>query len=530
MEQRQMETEFGSPDRKAAYRVERLLQFGLKRGLLEPLDIYAARNGLLDLLCIGEPYEGELSEPVADSAVELLEPLLDYAADSGLLEENNTTVRDLLDARLMGQLMPRASELVHRFWTTAKSAGIEAATDAFYKLCIDSNYIRMDRIGKNMYWLAPTEYGDIEITVNLSKPEKDPKEIAMLRNAPQSHYPKCLLCIENVGYAGRLNHPARQNLRVIPVELAGETWYFQYSPYVYYNEHSIIFDREHRPMKTSKETFERLLDFVDRFPHYFVGSNADLPIVGGSILNHDHFQGGRHKFPMEKAGVGESFSHPDYPGVKIGIVKWPMSVIRIAAHNRDQLLKLATAILNAWKSYSDPSQDIFAFTEQAGVKVPHNTITPIARNNASGEYELDLVLRNNQTSEEHPDGIFHPHKELHHIKKENIGLIEVMGLAVLPGRLKDELELASRLLTGEEKLDGKITRDPSHPLHKHAEWLEELVGRYGTAMPEEDARQALQTETGRKFADVLRDAGVYKRSEQGMERFRAFLRHLGVRT
>ncbi|CAG7653124.1 UDP-glucose--hexose-1-phosphate uridylyltransferase [Paenibacillus allorhizosphaerae] len=517
-----------SREREAAYGIKRLLQFGLRHKLLEPLDAYAARNSLLDLLRIGEPYEGETSEDAAESPDELLEPLLDYAAEISVLEDNNTTLRDLLDARMMGYLMPRPSEVVHRFWTAARRDGIRQATDEFYKLCIDSNYIRMDRIRKNMYWLAPTEFGDLEITVNLSKPEKDPREIALLKNAPQSHYPKCLLCIDNVGYAGRVNHPARQNLRVIPLELTGEPWYLQYSPYVYYNEHSIIFDREHRPMKTSKQTFERLLDFIEQFPHYFIGSNADLPIVGGSILNHDHFQGGRHTFPMEKAPVEASFSHPDYAGVKLGIVRWPLSVIRISSHHREQLLKLAGVILESWKQYSDPAHDLLAFTEEAGgAQTPHNTITPIARSNAAGEFELDLVLRNNRTSEEHPDGIFHPHRELHHIKKENIGLIEVMGLAVLPGRLKDELEQAAELLTGASALDERIRQQPEHPLQKHAAWLQALIERYGTAMSAEEAAEALRTEVGRKFADVLRDAGVYKCTERGRDGFRTFLRQLG---
>ncbi|TVY10808.1 UDP-glucose--hexose-1-phosphate uridylyltransferase [Paenibacillus cremeus] len=513
--------------RQAAYGVERLLQFGLHNKLLEPLDAYAARNGLLELLQLSEPFEGELDAAIPASPTELLEPLLDYAAEIGLLEENTTTLRDLLDAKIMGLLMPRQSEIVQRFWSTARTDRIERATEEFYKLCIDSNYIQMDRIRKNLYWLAPTEYGDFEVTVNLSKPEKDPKEIAKLKTAPQSHYPKCLLCIDNIGYAGRLNHPARQNLRVIPLMLTGEPWYFQYSPYVYYNEHSIIFDRKHRPMKTSQYTFERLLDFIEQFPHYFIGANADLPIVGGSILNHDHFQGGNHKFAMQKAPLEASFSHPEYAGVKLGIVKWPMSVLRISSHNRIQLLKLAGAILDSWKQYSDPSHDILAFTEQGGVKVPHNTITPIARNNANGEYEFDLVLRNNRTSAEHPDGIFHPHQELHHIKKENIGLIEVMGLAVLPGRLKAELEQAAELLTGAVPLNERITQQPEHPLHKHSAWLQQLIACYGTALSAEAAEQTLKEEVGRKFADVLRDAGVYKCTERGRDGFQAFVRQLG---
>ncbi|NOU92049.1 UDP-glucose--hexose-1-phosphate uridylyltransferase [Paenibacillus sp. LMG 31456] len=513
----------------AAQDIERLIKFGIRRKLLSPIDSYAARNALLELLLIDEPYTEEVEEPASESVVELLEPLLDYAAAAGILEDNNTTLRDLLDAKIMGCLMPRQSEVANRFWSTSSQQGVERATDDFYQLCIDSNYIRMDRIAKNQYWLAPTEYGDLEITVNLSKPEKDPKEIALLKTAPQSNYPKCLLCIDNVGYAGRINHPARQNLRVIPLQLDGDAWYLQYSPYVYYNEHSIIFDQQHRPMKTSHHTFYRLLDFIDQFPHYFIGSNADLPIVGGSILNHDHFQGGKHKFAMEKAPVDLSFTHPEYPNVRLGIVKWPMSVIRMSSHNKMLLLKLADTILSTWKGYSDQTNEIIAYTEQEGIRISHNTVTPIARNNASGEYELDLVLRNNRTNEEHPDGIFHPHKELHHVKKENIGLIEVMGLAVLPGRLKDELELLSQILTGNLPFDAKITDQPDHPLYKHKVWIDELISVHGSNLTAEVAERVLQTAVGHKFADVLRDAGVYKRNEQGMSGFIAFLNSLGFR-
>lgn len=521
-----------SPERQeaAARTVEELVQFGVRHKLLEPIDSYAACNGLLDILQLSEPYAGEVGMVNADSPVPLLESLLDYAAEAGLLQDNNTTLRDLLDAKLMGCLMPRQSEVAERFWRTAAQGSVEQATNDFYRLCIDSNYIRMDRIAKNQYWLAKTAYGDLEITINLSKPEKDPKEIALLKNAPPSNYPKCLLCIENVGYAGRLNHPARQNLRVIPLQLDGDPWFFQYSPYVYYNEHSIIFDKQHRPMKTSTATFYRLLDFIDQFPHYFIGSNADLPIVGGSILNHDHFQGGKHQFPMEKAPVERSFSHPDYPNVRVGIVKWPMSVIRISSHSKQLLLKLADTVLNTWKGYSDEGQDILAFTGEGESRVPHNTITPIARNNAAGEYELDLVLRNNRTSAEHPDGIFHPHQVLHHIKKENIGLIEVMGLAVLPGRLKDELEGIVPILTGAQPLDTSITAQPDHPLHKHSGWIQELILQHGTRLTEAEAAEALQAAVGGKFADVLHDAGVYKRTEHGAAGFDAFLQSFGFKT
>ncbi|MCU6797163.1 UDP-glucose--hexose-1-phosphate uridylyltransferase [Paenibacillus sp. WQ 127069] len=512
-----------------AYAVEQLLGFGVRQELLEPLDCYDARNSLLELLRLDEPYSGEVEPATTTKVVELLEPLLDYAAASGIIADNNTTLRDLLDARIMGFLMPRQSQVASAFWKTAKLSSATQATAAFYKQCIDSNYIRVDRIARNQYWLSPTEYGDLEITINLSKPEKDPKEIAMLKNVPQSDYPKCLLCIDNVGYPGRLNHPARQNLRVIPLKLDGDPWYFQYSPYVYYNEHSIIFDQEHRPMKMSMATFYRLFDFIDQFPHYFIGSNADLPIVGGSILNHDHFQGGRHRFAMEKALVEHSFTHPEYPNVRLGIVKWPMSVIRISGHNKLLLLKLADTILNEWKTYSDPNHDIIAFTEteQADNPIPHNTVTPIARNNERNEYELDLVLRNNRTSDEHPDGIFHPHKELHHVKKENIGLIEVMGLAVLPGRLQDELALLEHVLTGELAFDEQITEYPEHLLYKHCAWIRELLEAHGTAMQADAARQALKAAVGDKFAAVLRDAGVYKRDEAGLKGFKAFLATLG---
>jgi UDPglucose--hexose-1-phosphate uridylyltransferase len=511
----------------AAYTLERLLQFAKQNSLLEPLDVYAARNALMELLSIAEPYTGSLPKERLDSPVELLELLLDDAYEAGLLEQNTNTYRDLLDAKIMGALIPRPSEVVHQFWQTARMKGVQTAADAFYKLSIDSNYIRMDRIRKNAYWLAPTDYGDLEITINLSKPEKDPKEIALIKTLPQSSYPKCLLCVDNVGYAGRLDHPARQNLRVIPLELDGETWYFQYSPYVYYNEHSIIFHHQHIPMKTTASTFSRLLDFVEQFPHYFIGSNADLPIVGGSILNHEHFQGGHHRFPMEKAPVESVLFHPDFPNVKAAIVKWPMSVLRLSGSNRQSLEKLTGKLLEDWKGYSDAEAEVAAFTETDGQRIPHNTITPIARINAKGEYELDLVLRNNRTSEEHPDGIFHPHQPLHHIKKENIGLIEVMGLAVLPGRLQQELAEISGLLTGAADFGSEIRENPANPLQKHADWIEQLLGKHGASLSTEEADSVLQTEVAAKFLDVLLDAGVFKRTASGQAAFARFLTAAG---
>ncbi|NEW07538.1 UDP-glucose--hexose-1-phosphate uridylyltransferase [Paenibacillus sp. SYP-B3998] len=511
----------------AAFIIERLLQFAKQNGLIGQLDIYTSRNALLDLFNIAEPFQGDLPKEQLDSPVVLLELLLDEAYEAGMLPDNTTTYRDLLDAKIMGLLMQRPSEVVNHFWNTARTAKVEAATDYFYKQSIASNYIRMERIRKNAYWLTETAYGDLEITINLSRPEKDPKEIALLKTLPQSSYPKCLLCADNLGYAGRVDHPARQNLRIIPLELDGEKWYFQYSPYVYYNEHSIIFHEQHIPMKTTANTFYRLLDFIEQFPHYFIGSNADLPIVGGSILNHDHFQGGRHKFPMEKAASETFFTHSEFSDVKGAIVKWPMSVIRLSGHNKQVLYKLASKLLEDWKAYSDADADVFAFTDKDGQRIPHNTITPIARNNERGEYELDLVLRNNRTSVEHPDGIFHPHTNLHHIKKENIGLIEVMGLAVLPGRLQAELAEIAKLLTGEAALDSEIRNDANHPLYKHAEWIEALLAKFGSALEPTEADAALQSEVGGKFLDVLKDAGVFKRDEAGQAAFLRFLTAAG---
>jgi UDPglucose--hexose-1-phosphate uridylyltransferase len=510
--------------------IERLLQFALQRRLIEPLDSGAARNSLLDLFRFTEPFEGDVPEERLESAVELLEPLLDYGFEIGLIPDNTITFRDLLDARIMGILLPRPSEASASFERTARTEGLKAATDAFYNLSIDSNYIRMDRIRKNQYWLHETDFGKLEITINLSKPEKDPKEIALLKTMPQAHYPKCLLCIENVGYAGRADHPARQNLRVLPLELQSEQWYFQYSPYVYYNEHSIIFKGAHEPMVISHASFARLLDFVEQFPHYFIGSNADLPIVGGSILSHDHFQGGRHVFPMEAASTDSLFTDPQLPGVRFGIVKWPMSVVRINGSTKADVHAAACRLLDEWRGYSDAAADVFAFTEQAdGTLTPHNTITPIARLRDNGEYEIDLVLRNNRTSEEHPDGIFHPHQHLHHIKKENIGLIEVMGLAVLPGRLKDELEQIAAYLTPASAAHADEVQQASHPLNKHAEWLKSLTERFGTACSPEQAKSIVQSETGAKFLEVLKDAGVYKRTADGAAAFERFLTSIGLR-
>jgi UDPglucose--hexose-1-phosphate uridylyltransferase len=509
----------------AAKEVERLLNFALQQNMIEDLDVIPSRNALMDLLQLGQPYEGEVINESLTNAVDVLDNLLDYAHETGLLPENTVTYRDLLDAKIMGLLMPRQSEVVRSFKNTVKQQGIVKATDDFYSLSKASNYIRMDRIEKNLYWLASTEYGQLEITINLSKPEKDPKEIAAAKARPQSNYPKCLLCLENVGYAGHINHPARQNHRVLPLNLAGEQWCFQYSPYVYYNEHCILFHEKHVPMKISEKTFERLFYFVEQFPHYFIGSNADLPIVGGSILTHEHFQGGRHVFPMEEAPIINKYINTKYPSVKAGIVKWPMSVIRLSSDDKNALIELSINILEQWRGYSDEEAGILAFTKNGDEKTPHNTITPIVRKNSAGEFEIDLVLRNNRTSEEHPDGIFHPHKELHHIKKENIGLIEVMGLAVLPARLSVELKAIEGILRGETEsyIQQMCAEDE---LGKHSLWIKELLNKYGYSNKEEVASSILRQEVGNKFLQVLLHAGVYKTDLEGRNAFTRFMKNI----
>ena len=513
---------------RAQYAFVRLLGFASHDRLFEPEDLDYSRNLLLDQFGFTEPYAGEVEETLLEGPQEPLDVLIDYGFETGLIPENTDTYRDLLDAKIMGQLLARPSAIIGEFDRLKAEQGIDAATDRFYQLNIDSNYIRMDRISKNVYWQQPSPYGDLEITINLSKPEKNPKEIAMARLLPPPVYPKCLLCRENVGYAGRINHPARQNLRILPLTLNGEKWRFQYSPYVYYNEHCIVFHNDHVPMKLTKDTLKRLLGFVESFPHYFIGSNADLPIVGGSILTHDHFQGGRHTFPIQKAGKEITFVHDGYPGVEIAIVNWPMSVLRLNAADPGVLLECGNAVYEAWMGYSDESADIAAFSEQDGERVRHNTVTPIVRRSADGGYEMDLVLRNNRTNEQHPEGIFHPHRELHHIKKENIGLIEVMGLAVLPGRLKDELDAIAGILAGEQAPSDAELGDSGHPLALHAPWIGELKARYGTALSRADAEAAVKNEAGLKFSVVLEHAGVYKVNEEGRAAFSRFVGHFGA--
>ena len=466
-----------------------------------------ALNALLDVLKADALPELELNENAG--LAETLDVLCDYAYEKGLISENTVTYRDLFDTELMGRLTPRPAEVISHF-ETLYAESPKAATDWYYAFSQDTNYIRRERCAKDLRWKVDTAYGEMDISINLSKPEKDPKDIAAARNLPASNYPRCLLCAENEGYAGRVNHPARQNLRIIPITINEKPWFLQYSPYVYYNEHCICFNSAHTPMKIDRDTFAKLLDFVHQFPHYFVGSNADLPIVGGSILAHDHFQGGHYSFAMERAPIETKFTFPGFEDVSAGIVNWPMSVVRIAAKERGRLIVLADRILNAWRAYTDADAVIFAETEG----VPHNTVTPIARMR-DGKYELDLVLRNNLTTEEHPLGLYHPHAKLHHIKKENIGLIEVMGLAVLPARLKTELSaVADALVSGADLRANELTE-------KHADWAEGFRGKY--EITAENALEIVQKETGLVFAEVLEDAGVFKRDHAGKEAFLRFL-------
>ncbi len=486
--------------------IDSLVSYAMNTGLAEPCDHQVLLNRLLDLL--GKDDYEPSAEPQTEDLEEILAGILDYAVEKGLCEDDITS-RDIFDTRIMGALTPMPREVIRTFREKYARSPV-AATDWYYKFSCDTDYIRRYRIKKDMRWKYDSEYGEMDITINLSKPEKDPKAIAAAKNAPQTAYPKCQLCRENEGYAGRMNHPARSNHRIVPIEVCGADWCLQYSPYVYYNEHCIVFNAQHIPMKIDKAAFQKLLDFVRVFPHYFVGSNADLPIVGGSILSHEHFQGGHYRFAMESAGIAADINFKGFEDVHAGIVNWPMSVIRLNSPHPHRIAQLADKILTAWRGYSDESVGVVAFSDGE----PHNTITPIARRR-SDHYELDLVLRCNITTEEHPLGVFHPHADKHHIKKENIGLIEVMGLAVLPSRLKGELkDLAAALADGRD-----IAGDPV--LNKHAAWVEELKKQY--TFTEENAMEILLKETGKVFAEVLEDAGVYKNTEEGRRAFLKFV-------
>ena len=500
---------------KIEINIKKLVKYGLLTGLVKEEDAIYTTNRLLELFAIEDMECEEEVTMTVEELPEVLNEMMDYAVEQGIMKEDGLVYRDLFDTKIMSMLVGRPSEVIGEFWDLYKESP-EAATDFFYKFSQDTNYIRRYRIAKDVKWVTPTEYGDIDITINLSKPEKDPKAIAAAKLAKQSGYPKCLLCVENEGYAGRVNHPARQNHRIIPVTINDSRWGFQYSPYVYYNEHCIVFNSAHTPMKIERATFCKLFDFVKQFPHYFVGSNADLPIVGGSILSHDHFQGGHYEFAMAKAPVEKEFTVAGFEDVKAGIVKWPMSVIRLSCKDSDRIIELADKILGKWRGYTDEAAFVFAETDGE----PHNTITPIARKRGDN-FEMDLVLRNNITTEEHPLGVYHPHAELHHIKKENIGLIEVMGLAVLPSRLKTELaDLADAILAGSD-----LRADET--LEKHADWVDEFMPKYAD-VNKDNIMQILEDEVGLVFAKVLEHAGVYKRTEEGMEAFLRFVAELNV--
>lgn len=492
--------------------IAKLVQYGLDTGLLPEEERIYATNQILETLGL-EEYEqpdGALGEICLE---ETLKELLDYAFAQGLLAEDSVGYRDLFDTKLMNCLMPRPSQVIGEFRKRYGQSPREA-TDYYYKLSQDSDYIRRYRVCRDQKWVTKTKYGELDITINLSKPEKDPKAIAAAKKMRQSGYPKCLLCRENEGYAGRVNHPARQNHRIIPLTINDSPWGFQYSPYVYYNEHCIVFCGEHVPMKIDRTTFRKLFDFVKQFPHYFLGSNADLPIVGGSILTHDHYQGGNYEFAMAKAPMETMYTIPGFEDVEVGMVNWPMSVLRIRHRDENRLIDLGEHILKRWRGYTDAEAQVFAETDGE----PHNTVTPIAR--MRGDMcELDLVLRNNITTAEHPLGLYHPHAELHHIKKENIGLIEVMGLAVLPARLKEEMECLEGYL-----VSGKDVRQDER-IEKHADWADEIRQKYDS-ITEENVSQIVRDEIGLVFEQVLEHAGVYKRTGEGKEAFERFIASL----
>ena len=494
--------------------ISALAQYAVDRGLIEENERIYSINMLLDVLKLDEynPCDDEDKVISLSSDLEaILQFIDDYACDRGLIEENSVVYRDLFDTRVMNCFVRRPSEVI-RIFNEKYAVSPKEATDFYYEYSKNSDYIRTYRIAKDIKWVYESEYGDIDITINMSKPEKDPKAIAAARNAKQSSYPKCLLCVENEGYAGRINHPARENHRIIPIKILGKEWGFQYSPYVYYNEHCIVLNREHTPMTINREVFEKLFDFIRQFPHYVIATNADLPIVGGSILSHEHFQGGNYSFAMSRAVIEKEVVFKGFEDVEAGILKWPMSVIRIRSTSQERLVDLADKILGAWREYTDEEAFIFAKTNGE----PHNTITPAARF-ANGKYELDLALRNNITTEERPLGVYHPRNEYHHIKKENIGGIEVMGLAILPSRIKSEMELLARCI-----IKGKDIRSFDELL-KHADWAEEFIPKYEGKINEENVDEILKAEIGKVFVKVLEDAGVFKRDKKGREYFMKFI-------
>ncbi|MDV4151645.1 UDP-glucose--hexose-1-phosphate uridylyltransferase [Clostridium sp. AL.422] len=496
--------------------IKRLINYGIKHNLFTEDDVIFVRNSLLSILNLDEYENVELEEEDLNTPTLILDSILNFAFENGVLESNTPIYRDLLDTKIMAVLMPRPSEVIRTFNEKYKDSK-EEATSYFYNISTACDYVRTDRIAQNMVWKSKTEYGELDITINLSKPEKDPKAIAAAKNMPAAKYPKCLLCKENEGYRGRINHPARQNLRIIPLTLKDEKWYLQYSPYAYYNEHCIVFSENHVPMKITNSTFDRLLEFVEKFPHYFVGSNADLPIVGGSILTHDHYQGGNYEFAMNKAENYTEFQLKNYDNIQLSIVKWPLAVLRLKGNNRLEISELAYKIYNHWRKYNDYKVGIYSFTDDT----PHNTITPIARKE-NDNYILDLVLRNNKTSEEYPDGIFHPHSELHNIKKENIGLIEVLGLAVLPSRLKDELQIIKTSLTTMK--DDIYNYDN---MKIHYDWYETIKNN-NKNITIDNVDSIVKNEVANVFTKVLEHCGVFKWDAEGKEAINRYVENLKI--
>ena len=495
--------------------IEGLIKYGKSKAFFEDLDVRYVRNRILEILNYHDYKEPTEKVDRAESIEELLDGILKWSYDNGLIKENTSLYRDLLDSALMGAMLPRPSEVIREFKDRYNKSP-EEATNYLYNLSIDSNYIRKSRTDKNLKWVYESEYGSIEITINVSKPEKDVKEIEAERNTPKTGYPKCLLCPENEGYGGRLNHPARQNLRIIPLDLGGEQWFLQYSPYLYYNEHCILLNEDHKPMSIDRRTLVKMMDFLVKLPHYFVGSNADLPVVGGSILSHDHFQGGRHLFPMEEAEEIRTFKIPGFSQVRASILKWPLSVIRLKSEDKDSLIELGDKVITYWRSYRDESLGIIPYTKDE----PHSTITPIARFK-DGSYELDLVLRNNRRDESYPLGIFHPHEDVHNIKKENIGLIEVMGLAVLPARLLTETKLIEKYL-----LKYPLTQGEREIIGKHMDLCKEILSREDS-INQSNVENIVKEVIGEKFVLALKDAGVFKEDPEGQRGFLQFIESLG---
>ncbi|WP_317367682.1 UDP-glucose--hexose-1-phosphate uridylyltransferase [uncultured Tyzzerella sp.] len=490
--------------------IENLILYAIKNNLIQEEDVIFTKNKIYEILKIEDLKD---AEPTGNVDLEnILKDILDYALENGLINDS-VTERDLFDTKIMGTLIDRPSNIRKTFFEKYEKSPKEA-TDYYYKLSQDSDYIRRYRIEKDVKWQVETEYGILDISINLSKPEKDTKDILLAKNTKSTDYPKCPLCKENEGYMGRLNHPARQNHRIMPVKITGSNWFFQYSPYVYYNEHCIVFSGEHIPMKIERDTFAKLLDFIKIFPHYFVGSNADLPITGGSILSHDHFQGGNYTFCMEKAPIEKEFKIDGFEDVKVGIVKWPMSVIRLSSDDTDRIIDLADKILESWRNYTD--EECFIFSHTNGEV--HNTITPIARK-IGDKFELDLVLRNNITTDEHPFGVYHPHEELHNIKKENIGLIEVMGLAILPPRLKSEMEIVKQYILENRNIE------ENEKIQKHSHWVKSFINNYNE-ITKDNIDDIIRQEIGKTFLTVLEHAGVFKRDEKGKKGFEKFINNL----